>query len=112
MLTLTENATSVVKAIATQTVGTEDAGLRISSSPDSADGSAQAFAVSAVSRPEQGDEIVDSDGAKVFLTEDASAVLADKVLDAQVDSAGGVQFAIGTIAESPGAAEAGGQRPQ
>lgn len=121
MLTLTENASNVVKAIATQTVGTEEAGLRITSSGDTG----EEFAVSAVEQPEPGDEVVDSDGAKVFLTEEASAVLTDKVLDAQVDSSGGVQFAIGTpAADVPeagapetgvpeaGAPETDGQAPQ
>ncbi|GAA2106178.1 hypothetical protein GCM10009841_25620 [Microlunatus panaciterrae] len=91
MLTLTENASTIVKTIATQTVGTEDAGLRISAQ----EGTAGDFAVAPAEAPEPGDQVVESEGAKVFLEETASAALSDKILDAQVDQAGSVQFQIG-----------------
>lgn len=101
MLTLTENASNIVKTIATQTIGTEDGGLRISTQ-DSAEGD---FAVTAVEAPDPGDAVVNSNGAKVFLEENASVALSDKVLDAEVDSAGAVQFAIG-VQDIEGDAEA------
>ncbi|GAB3618719.1 hypothetical protein GCM10027416_32760 [Okibacterium endophyticum] len=92
MLTLTENASTIVKTIATQTTGTEDGGLRISSSqdPDAGD-----FAVAVAGAPESGDEIVESSGARVFLEENAAVQLSDKVLDAEVNAEGAVRFAIG-----------------
>lgn len=91
MLTLTENASTIVKTITTQNTGSEEGGLRITTD-DSQEG---AFSVTAVDAPEPGDAVVENDGAHVFLEETAATVLDDKVLDAQVDSAGGVQFAIG-----------------
>ncbi len=88
MLTLTENASTVVKTIATQQLGAAEGGLRISSH-DGADGS---FAIAPVVDAQPGDQVVESDGAKVFVDETASTALDDKELDAQVDDQGNVQF--------------------
>lgn len=91
MLTLTENASTIVRTITTQAAGTEEAGLRISSpAPESAD-----LAVAVAESPEPLDEVVEVAGARVFLEENAALVLGDKILDAQVDEAGAVRFAIG-----------------
>ena len=94
VLTLTENASTVVKTIVDQSVeqstdqGT--AGLRISQdAPDS-----PALHVIATEAPQPGDQVLEEDGARVFLEETAAATLDDKVLDAQVDEGGGVQFSI------------------
>ena len=91
MLTLTENASTIVRTITTQTAGAEEGGLRISSpAPESAD-----LAVAVAGSPEPADEVVEVAGARVFLEENAAAVLSDKILDAEVDEAGAVRFAIG-----------------
>jgi iron-sulfur cluster assembly protein len=92
MLTLTENASTIVKTIAAQTPGADDGGLRISSK----DSGTTDFTVAVTASPEPRDEVVESDGARVFLEEEAAAVLFDKVLDAQVDDEGAVRFALGT----------------
>ncbi|KQY64540.1 Fe-S cluster assembly protein HesB [Nocardioides sp. Root140] len=89
MLTLTENASTIVKDIAAQ-AGDEAAGLRITSD----DTPEPAFAVNAAPAPEPGDQTVEQDGATIFLDEDAAQQLDDKVLDAAVDQAGGVQFSL------------------
>lgn len=88
MLTLTETATSAVKAIIDQTPDAE--GLRIGSGPEENPG----FAVSVVSSPEPGDSTVESAGARVFLEPAAAAVLDDKCLDAQIGDTGTVTFAL------------------
>ena len=88
MLTLTENASNIVKAIVEQNGGAEDAGLRFA-----AEG-ADALAVSTVDGAQPGDQVVDQDGAKVYLEETAAVALGDQVLDAQVDPVGAVQFSI------------------
>lgn len=90
MLTLTENASAVVKSILDQTGGDEEAGLRISQ--DTAD--ATALQVAPAESPHPGDQVVEEEGARVFLEQTAAQTLDDKVLDAQVDQSGGVQFAI------------------
>lgn len=95
MLTLTENASTIVKDITEQISaeqGAAEAGLRIT-----ADAGAEgpAFAVAAASAPEPTDEVVEHDGAKVYLDQGATEQLDDLVLDATVDATGTVAFALG-----------------
>lgn len=89
MLTLTENASTLIKNLADQTVVAENAGLRISTA-EGRDG----LAVDLTPEPEPTDQVVESAGARVFLEENAAVVLTDKVLDAQLDEGGAVTFAI------------------
>ncbi len=90
MLTLTENASTVVKTLLEQTGEAASGGLRISQdSPDS-----PALHVMPTQAPQPGDQVVEEEGARVFLEEVAAATLDDKVLDAQVDDGGGVQFTV------------------
>jgi Fe-S cluster assembly iron-binding protein IscA len=89
VLTLTENASTVVKTLTDQTEG-DQAGLRISQdAPDS-----PALHVIPSEAPQPGDQVLEEDGARVFLEETAAVTLDDKILDAQVDDRGGVQFTI------------------
>ena len=93
MLTLTENASTIVKTLTDQSPEA-DAGLRISSSNEQT----TAFAAAVTPQPEPADQVVESGGARLFLEPDAAAALDDKVLDAQVDEQGSVSFAIGALA--------------
>jgi iron-sulfur cluster assembly protein len=92
VLTLTENANHVVKSIVEQSGAGEQAGLRISQdAPDN-----PALEVMPAEAPQPGDQVLEEEaGARVFLEETAAVTLGDKVLDAQVDQSGGVQFSIG-----------------
>jgi Fe-S cluster assembly iron-binding protein IscA len=89
MLTLTDNASTIVKDIAEQIP--DASGLRITSE---AGGDQPSFEVAPAAAAEPGDQTVEQGGATVFLDESASLQLDDKVLDAAVDQAGGVQFAL------------------
>jgi iron-sulfur cluster assembly protein len=92
MLTLTESATTVVKTIVAQSIGTTDGGLRISSDdPESTE-----FAVRVVETPEERDAIVEQDGAHVYLGTNAVVALDDKILDAEIGEDGTARFAIAT----------------
>ena len=91
MLTLTENASTIVRDITAQTSEADDAGLRITTD----DTPEPAFAISASEGPQPGDAKVEQDGATVYLDEPSAAQLDDKVLDASLDPAGNVQFALG-----------------
>ena len=95
VLTLTENANHVVKSIVEQSGQNSQGGLRISQdAPDS-----PALHVMPTEAPQPGDHVLEEEsGARVFLEETAAQTLDDKVLDAQVDETGGVQF---TIAVQP-----------
>jgi Fe-S cluster assembly iron-binding protein IscA len=88
VLTLTENASTIVKDIAAQQGGAESTGLRISEDPQ------QGLMVTAAQQPHPGDQTVESDGAVVYLDHPASEQLDDQILDASVDEVGRVQFAL------------------
>lgn len=91
MLTLTENASTIVKTLTAQVPDSQDTGLRISSTnPENT-----AFSVGVAEAPEPMDLVVESEGARVFLEPTAAVALDDKVLDATLDERGSVSFAIG-----------------
>ena len=90
MLTLTENASTIVQQLTDQTDG-EDVHLRIAS----VDGQPDGFGIMPATAPEPGDQVVEQGGAKVFVDETAATALDQAVLDAGVDESGNVQFALG-----------------
>ena len=90
MLTLTENATLIAKSLADQPDTPDTTALRIASAGQSD----SSFAVSTATQPEPDDEVVEQNGATVYLEPAAAALLDDKVLDAGVDEAGNVQFSL------------------
>jgi iron-sulfur cluster assembly protein len=94
MLTLTENATDVVKTITQKTTESDAAGIRISQQ----EADPAALGLTPVESPQPGDQILEADGARVFLDEAAASALNNEVLDAQVDESGTVQFGISTQA--------------
>lgn len=78
MLTLTDNARTAVQDIAERAGLPEQGGLRIAQSPTK-DGS---FELSLVAEPPAGDNVVETEGARVYVEPETSAVLADQQLDA------------------------------
>ncbi|KAA1415851.1 Fe-S cluster assembly protein HesB [Nocardioides humilatus] len=88
MLTLTENACDIVKRYAAHPDTPDEAGLRISTTPGAQ------LTVATADEPVAGDQVVDQDGAKVFLDQAAAEQLDDKVLDANLDHSGNVQFGL------------------
>ena len=89
MLTLKENASTIVKEVTAQQGVPDTGGLRISSEEPS-----RGLMVTTASEPEPGDQTVELDGAVVYLDGPASEALDDQVLDASIDDAGRVQFAL------------------
>lgn len=85
MLMLTENATKVIGALVDSPQLPEGAGLRIATAPDG-------LTVSPAGAPEETDQVVEQQSARVFLEDEAAVTLDDQVLDAEVDDAGQVQF--------------------
>jgi Fe-S cluster assembly iron-binding protein IscA len=90
MLAVTDNAATVIRDLTSQNEVPVGSGLRIA-----ADASEGSLTLSLVPEPEDGDQIVDTRGARLFLDEDAAQMLEDKELDAAVDPGGSVQFAVG-----------------
>jgi iron-sulfur cluster assembly protein len=94
MLVLTEAAAEVVKSLTSTAQAPEGAGLRISSAAPQP-GEAGALQVSAAPGPSENDQVIEADGAHLYLAPQAAAYLADKVLDAQVDGEGNPRFSLG-----------------
>jgi iron-sulfur cluster assembly protein len=92
VLTLTENATAVIKNITEGQEQPDGTGLRIVQQGAAEEAE---LALTTAPTPEPGDQVVEDQGARVFLEETAAQTLDDKVLDAQVDESGGVQFTLG-----------------
>ena len=96
MLLLTHDAATIIRAIVDQSDAPGDAGLRIAARE--VDGDEATLELSVAGQPEALDEVVEQEGAHVFLEPVAAEALSDKVLDASVDD-GGVQF---TLTPQPG----------
>ncbi|HEX6196129.1 MAG TPA: hypothetical protein VFZ37_09465 [Jiangellaceae bacterium] len=92
MLALTAEAVLVIREITVQTSRPADTGIRISTTAAQGNG-VPALDVQLAEQPEPLDQVVETDGARVFLDPDASVVLADKWLDATVHD-GRAQFLI------------------
>ncbi len=90
MLTLTDNAVTAIRALTSQPEQVPDTGLRITGQGDGV----PAFQLSLAETPAAGDQVIEADGARVFLAESAAQALADKALDAEVDDQGGVAFSV------------------
>lgn len=88
MLSLTENAKAAITGITSQSGLPDTGGVRISLTPD-----ADQVEMSLSPQPESGDEVIDEDGARVFVEEAASPLLAEHTLDAE-NGPEGVGFAL------------------
>lgn len=89
MLAVTENAVAVIRDLTSQLAVPDGSGLRIAADPQTS-----ALRLSVAPQPEAGDQVVDAAGARLFLDAGAATLLDDKALDAAVDDAGGVEFAV------------------
>jgi len=92
MLTLTDRASTIIRSISEQPDVPDTAGLRIATAGDGT----QSLSATAVAAPVPGDQVVEQEGARVFLDAEAAARLDDQVLDAQVASDDQVQFTLAT----------------
>ncbi|MFI7433065.1 HesB/IscA family protein [Micromonospora haikouensis] len=87
MLTMTDNAVLVIRDLTAQEDVAEGGGLRIAADTD-----AGSLTIELVPEPVQGDQVVDHQGARIFLDSDAADLLTDTSVDATVDDEGVVQF--------------------
>ena len=77
MLTLTDDAQTAIKTIATDAGLPETGGVRIAV----AEGGTE-LQMQLVPEPAAGDEVIEAEGARVFTSADASELLAEQELDA------------------------------
>ncbi|MFZ5870236.1 MAG: HesB/IscA family protein [Actinomycetota bacterium] len=78
MLNLTDNAQTLVRDLTDRPEVPDGAGLRIAPAP-----SPGQLQVSIAAAPEDGDEVIDSGGARVFVEPQTAELLGDSTLDAQ-----------------------------
>ena len=88
MLALTENVTEIVKQLTAEVP--EMSGVRIATEPDG-----QSLSVSPADQAAPTDQVVEQDGATVYVDGSAAQLLDDMVLDGGVDEQGNIQFALG-----------------
>jgi iron-sulfur cluster assembly protein len=84
MLALTDNAVEAVQEILSSSdEAPEMGGLRLVAEPA---GAQTNFQLSVVALPAEADEVIEEQGARVFLDPKAASLLGDKVLDARIES--------------------------
>jgi iron-sulfur cluster assembly protein len=91
MLTITSNAAEAIRAIVENTDVPEEGGIRISIARQNGAEASLELAISPA--PMEGDEVLDANGAHVFLDELAAVALDDKSLDAEMEG-GEISFGI------------------
>jgi iron-sulfur cluster assembly protein len=82
MLTITSNAAEAIRAIVQSTDVPDEGGIRISIARQN--GSQASLELALSPAPMEGDDVLELNGAHVFLDEMASVALDDKSLDAEV----------------------------
>jgi len=90
MLTLTDSAASAIRTLTSQPDLPQQTGLRIMRQEQGA----QAFQLALADGPQDGDQVVEASGARVFVEPDAAAELDDKALDAALNEQGDLAFRI------------------
>lgn len=100
MLALTDSAVEAVKSIVSSAEqASETSGLRMVAERA---GTQANFHLNVVTLPAEDDEVIDEQGARVFLEPEAASLLDDKVLDASVEQ-DQVAFTIADqVEEEPG----------
>jgi iron-sulfur cluster assembly protein len=91
MLTITSNAAEAIRAIVQSTDVPDEGGIRISIARQN--GSQASLELALSPAPMEGDDVLELNGAHVFLDEMASVALDDKSLDAEMEG-GEISFGI------------------
>jgi iron-sulfur cluster assembly protein len=91
MLTITSNAAEAIRAIVQSTDVPDEGGIRISIARQN--GSQASLELALSPAPMEGDDVLELNGAHVFLDEMASVALDDKALDAELQG-GEISFGI------------------
>jgi Fe-S cluster assembly iron-binding protein IscA len=90
VLTLTDGAASVIRTLTSQPELPAETGLRITAR----DEEMATFQLAVTEGPVAGDQVIEAEGARVFLEPTAATALDDKALDAQVNDEGDVAFSV------------------
>lgn len=105
MLALTNDAAEIIRGIVDQSpLEEDDAGLRIAARPTSE--TEATLEMSLIDEPDVSDELIEHEGARVYLEPLAAEALTDKVLDASVEEEG-IRFTIVDQTSGPMVADNG-----
>jgi iron-sulfur cluster assembly protein len=96
MLTITTNAAEAIRTIIEATDVPDEGGIRIAIAQQNGAQASLELAISPA--PLEGDEVLDVQGAHVFLDEMAMVALDDKSLDAQIE---GDEISFGILEQDP-----------
>jgi Fe-S cluster assembly iron-binding protein IscA len=98
MLALTEHATEVIEGILASPGIPDSAGVRITTATVTTNGNApaQQLQIQLAVAPDEGDEVIEEEGARVFLEDVVAELLSDKQLDADRDGEQ-VRFSISAV---------------
>ena len=88
MLSLTDNAKAAITGITAQSGLPDSGGVRLSLAP-----AADQVEMALVPEPQAQDAVIDEDGARVFVDQEAAPLLAEHLLDAETGPEG-VGFAL------------------
>ncbi len=90
MLALTDSASNAIRELGARPELPDGIGIRISARADGSDG----LVVAPTATPKSDDDVVESQGAQVFLDPAVAGLLDDMVLDATFDTNGRVRFVL------------------
>ena len=90
MLRLTASAATAIRGFLDRPSLPGTAGLRITSNDEGDDG----FVLGAAPEPQAGDQVIEDEGARLFLAPPTVELLDDKVLDAETETGGQVRFVL------------------
>jgi iron-sulfur cluster assembly protein len=93
-LVITPAAAAAIKRIIDENNLPEGSGIRIATRPAGNDQGQTQLTLSAETDPMEGDTVIDEEGVVVFVEEEASVYLADKVLRAEVADNRKVSFVL------------------
>ena len=90
MLLLSESASTAIRNLMDRPELPDTSGLRIAP----AEGQSGRLGVSTAGMPEEGDQVIEDQGARVFLEPAVATMLEDQVLEATADEQGRIGFAL------------------
>jgi iron-sulfur cluster assembly protein len=94
VLVISPDAAEMIKTLVASESVPDSAGLRISASPVSSNGHGPELVLELVTRPDEGDEVLEESGAHVFLGPGAAPMVEDKLLDVRLAPQGDPSFAL------------------
>jgi iron-sulfur cluster assembly protein len=95
MLVLTTAAAEVVKSVTSAPDLPEGTGLRIVADTPNPEAATE-LRMTTVPAPDASDEVLEGDGARLFVDPGAAVYLDDKILDANIDEQGTAHFTLGS----------------